>query len=99
MPLKRLKLLNTKECLWVYILRMLSDEPSHAYTLRKEIEKRFGFKPGTMTAYKVLYLLSKSGFVTKKEEGRKKIYRITEKGENALKEAADFYKNLVKRLS
>jgi len=52
-----------------------------------------------MTAYKVLYLLTASGFVTKKDEGRKKIYHITEKGEKALKEAADFYKNLVKRLS
>ncbi|MBU0898896.1 MAG: PadR family transcriptional regulator [Nanoarchaeota archaeon] len=99
MPLKRLKLLNTRECLWIYILRILKEGSSHAYTLRKEIEKRFKFKPGTMTAYKVLYLLTASGFVTKKDEGRKKIYHITEKGEKALKEAADFYKNLVKRLS
>ncbi|MFH1445313.1 MAG: PadR family transcriptional regulator [Nanoarchaeota archaeon] len=99
MPLRRLKLLNTRECLWIYILHILKDEPSHAYTLRKEIEKRFGFKPGTMTAYKVLYLLGKSGLVRKEEYGRKKIYHITEKGEKMLSEAIDFYKNLVKHLN
>ena len=99
MPLKRLKLLNTRECLWIYILRILDDNSSHAYTLRKEIEKRFGFRPGTMTAYKVLYLLGKSSYVTKEEMGRKKIYHITPKGKKALKEAIGFYKDLVKLLS
>ena len=99
MPLERLKLLNTKECLWIYILRILTDGPTHAYTLRKETEKRFGFRPGTMTAYKVLYLLGRLELVTKKEEGRKKIYHITPKGKTVLKEAVDFYKDLAKLLN
>lgn len=91
MPLKRLKKLNTTDCLWVYVLRILRDEPMHAYALRKAIHDRFGFRPGAVTAYKVLYLLKKSGLVTKKQEGRHVVYTITAKGRDNLKEASEFY--------
>lgn len=90
--LKRLVELNTKDCLWVYILRILRDKPVHAYLIRSEIEKRFGFKPGTMTAYKVLYLLSRARLVQKTQEGRKKVYRITPKGSQELAQAVKFYR-------
>ncbi len=89
--LSRLVELNTKECLWAYILRILKDKPMHAYLIRSEIEKRFGFKPGTMTAYKVLYLLSRAGLVKKSQEGRKRVYKITPKGRQELAEAVKFY--------
>jgi len=98
MPLKRLAELNTKDCLWVYILRILQDGPTHGYAIRKDIEGRFGFRPGTVTAYKVLYLLSKSGFVKKNVSGRQKVYAITPPGKKALKGARDFYKSRVKAL-
>ena len=96
MPLSRLAHLNTKECLWVYILRILQDGPRHAYVIRKDIEQRFGFKPGTVTAYKVLYLLSKSGYVKKSVSGRQKVYALTPAGRKALREAIGFYKSRVK---
>ena len=99
MPLNRLKKLNTRDCLWVYVLRILADEPMHAYNIRSEIEKRYGFKPGNVTSYKVMYLLNRSGFVSKREEGRKIIYEITEKGQKALKKAIDFYRERVRILS
>jgi DNA-binding PadR family transcriptional regulator len=98
MPLQRLAQLNTKECLWIYILRILKDGPRHAYVIRKEIEQRFGFEPGTVTAYKVLYLLSKSGYVKKTVSGRQKVYTLTPAGRKALREAIDFYKSRVKAL-
>ncbi len=91
-PLQRLESLNTKDCLWVYILRILREKPMHAYLIRSEIERRFGFRPGTMTAYKVLYLLGKSGLAEKTREGRRKIYRITPKGSLELENAVEFYK-------
>lgn len=97
--LKRLKDLNTKDCLWMYILRILHDGPVHGYVLRKEIEKRFGFKPGTVTAYRVLYYLRGRGFVRKKSEGRRKIYSITEGGERQLGMAVGFYKRQSKVLA
>ena len=98
MPLERLRFLNTKDCLWVYILRVLQDGPTHAYVVREEIDKRFGFRPGTVTAYKVLYLLSKSGYVKKTVSGRQKVYALTPAGRKALKDAIGFYKSRVKAL-
>lgn len=99
MPLARLKKLNTTECLWIYILKILESQETHAYTIRKEIKTRFGFQPGIMTAYKVLYLLERKGLVTKKQQGRKKIYSLTSQGTVALKEAAQFYTRLGKTLA
>ncbi len=97
-PLNRLKHLNTKECLWVYVLKILSERPTHPYVIRKEIQERFGFKPGTMTAYKVLYLLGRKNLVKKTKKGRKNVYKITESGKNALKKAIMFYKSRIELL-
>lgn len=97
-PFSRLLHLNTKECLWIYILRILKERPTHAYTIRREIEERFSFKPGTMTAYKVLYLLRKAGLVRKTAEGRRKVYKITPEGRKALREAIRFYRGRAKIL-
>jgi len=96
--LKRLADLNTKDCLWIYILRILLDKETHAYMLRHEIEKRFGFKPGTVTAYRVLYYLTGRRFVSKKTAGRRKIYKITPLGKMELKTAVEFYKKQIKAL-
>ena len=98
MPLQRLAELNTKDCLWIYILRVLKDGPRHAYVIRKDVEDRFGFEPGTVTAYKVLYLLSKSGYVKKTVSGRQKVYALTPAGRKAMREAIAFYKSRVKAL-
>ena len=98
MPLNRLKMLNTRECLWIYILKILTEKPMHAYALRKEIQDRFGFSPGTVTAYKVLYLLNRGGLVDKKPSGRQRVYTVTPEGRKALKGAADFYSEMARLL-
>ena len=96
--IKRLEKLNTTECLWVYVLKILSEGPSHAYVLRRQIQERFGFRPGTVTAYKVLYDLQRLGLVTKKKSGMKRIYEITDTGRQDLKKASDFYSELAVKL-
>lgn len=98
MPLKRLMRLNTKDSLWLYVIHVLKDTPMHAYVLKKEIEKKFGFGTGNMTVYKVLYLLTRGGYVAKQKKGRRVIYSVTEKGLNALEEAKEFYGKQVERL-
>lgn len=98
MPLKKLEKNNTYDCLWPYVLRILRDRPSHAYVLREEIKRRFGFKPGNVTAYFVLYLLRKKGYVEKKREGRKQVYSITKKGKDLLKKSVEFYRERAKLL-
>lgn len=97
-PIARLKESNTKENLWIYVLRILKDGPTHAYTIREEIRRRYGFRPGTMTAYKVLYGLRTRGLVTKKLEGRKKVYSMTAKGRSELDDALAFYQHMLRVL-
>lgn len=97
-PIKRLVALNTSECLWIYVLRVVSEKPVHAYALRKIIEERFGFTPGLVTAYKVLYLLESGGYVKTEPAGRITNYAITQKGKELLKSAAEFYRKQAKRI-
>ncbi len=75
------------ELLWIYLLSMLKKESSHAYVLRKEVEEKFGFLPGNVSVYVVLYKLEKHNFVKAKKEGNKTIYSITASGKTLLKEA------------
>jgi PadR family transcriptional regulator PadR len=92
MHLRRLERLNTRECLWIYVLDILRRKPMHAYAIRREIEARFGFRPGTVTAYKVLYLLKKARLVEKEKDGRRVVYSITPKGKEDLRKAIGFYR-------
>ncbi len=75
------------ELLWIYILSMLKEKPSHAYVLRKQIKKDFGFLPGNVSAYVVLYKLKNRGFVNAKKDGARTVYTITSEGKSLLKEA------------
>lgn len=99
MPMKRILKCSTVDCLWPYILRILKDKPSHAYVLREEIQRRFGFRVGRITSYKVLYSLTRKGCVRKKQEGRKIVYTITPKGEELLEQGRKFYSERAKMLS
>ncbi|UCD07347.1 MAG: helix-turn-helix transcriptional regulator [Candidatus Aenigmatarchaeota archaeon] len=98
MHLKRLEKLNTRDCLWMYVLGILNKKPTHAYVIRKEIEKKFDFRPGTVTAYRVLYRLREAGLVKKTKEDRRVVYNITPKGKQDLKKAINFYKQRIKLL-
>jgi DNA-binding PadR family transcriptional regulator len=98
MPFSKLALNNTSDCLWPYILRILRDEPMHAYVLRGEVERRFGFLPGNVTAYRVLYALKKKGYVDKTKDGMKQVYSITPKGKKLLREAVRFYRERTRML-
>ena len=75
------------ELLWIYVLSLLKKKPSHAYTLRKEIESKFGFLPGNVSAYVVLYKLQARGFVGVKQDGNRQVYSITAAGKTLLKGA------------
>lgn len=99
LPFSRLEKSNTIENLWLYILSLAQKQPIYAYRLQKEIEREFGFHPGKITPYRVLYRLEQQGFVKSKIKGRKRIYQITEKGKLELKKAKIFYKNLLALLA
>ncbi|MFH1643525.1 MAG: PadR family transcriptional regulator [Patescibacteria group bacterium] len=98
-PLLRLREHNTKGNLWIYILFLLNKENLHAWSIQDLIAKKFNFKPGRITAYRVLYRLEEEGFVKSKTKDRRRTYQITEKGRKQLEEAKDFYKEILKNLS
>ncbi len=98
LPFERLQKSNTKENLWVYILSLLKEGSIYGWEIPKLIEKKFNFKPGKITPYRVLYRLEKEGFVKSKMEERRRVYQITEKGEEELKKAKHFYQKVINTL-
>jgi len=98
LPLERLRKINTKENLWIYILSLLTEREVYGWEIPEIIEKRFNFKPGKITPYRVLYGLEKEGFVTSKMKERRKFYKITRKGEEELARAKGFYQNILEVL-
>ena len=90
MPLNRLKKQTTKGVLWIYILKLLSEENLYAYDMNRKIEERFNFKPARITVYTVLYRLMKDGYVDSKRIGNRKYYRITKKGKTLLNEGVEY---------
>jgi DNA-binding PadR family transcriptional regulator len=97
-PFLRLKKYNTKGNLWIYILMVLKEKPDHGWDFPSVIEKRFGFRPGKITPYRVLYTLELEGFVESKQIERRRVYTITKKGLEELEKVKDFYNNIVRAL-
>ncbi|MDD4662067.1 MAG: helix-turn-helix transcriptional regulator [Candidatus Pacebacteria bacterium] len=97
-PFLRLKKYNTKGNLWVYVLMVLRDKPDHGWDFPSAIEKRFGFRPGKITPYRVLYTLELEGLVESTQVERRRIYTITKKGLKELEKVKDFYNNIVRNL-
>jgi len=73
------------ELLWIFILALLKKKPSHAYAVRKLIQEEFGFLPGNVSSYVVLYKLESRGFVSTKQAENKVMYSITPGGKELLK--------------
>ncbi|MDD3170383.1 MAG: helix-turn-helix transcriptional regulator [Candidatus Paceibacterota bacterium] len=97
-PFERLQKLNTKENLWLYILVLLEKKPNHAWEILSLIEKEFGFRPGTITPYRVLYRLEDESLVKSKLRARRRVYHITLKGKEELKRVKAFYRNLLSKI-
>jgi DNA-binding PadR family transcriptional regulator len=95
----------TRENLWVYILRLLQEGPKYGYEIRAMINKRFGFKPATVTSYVILYKMANDGLVrTEKDVGEgkgkpdRKYYVITDEGKRVMKAAKEFIGKFVKNV-
>lgn len=97
-PLKRLIGSLTKENLWLYVLSILRRKKVYAYGLREEINKEFGWKPGLITSYIVLYKLEMERLISSEFEGRRKYYKITEDGEKLLEKAKEYIKEVESKL-
>ena len=103
MAMARLKKKTTAEMIWPYFLKLLKERPMYGYELQQETQRRFGWKPATVTSYIVLYRLQRKGYVTRKwkeQRGKpaRKYYKITKKGEHLLDEGAKYLKELSSKL-
>ena len=94
----RLKRKLSVEVLWIYLLSILKDKPLHAYALRKSVSQRFGFLPGNVSAYVVLYNLESRGFVSTKKDSNRVVYTITDKGSALLDAAEKELRDTIKKL-
>lgn len=96
LPFERFKKTNTKDNLWIYILLLLKERGLYGWEIPKLVKEKFDFLPGKITPYRVLYRLEKDGFVKSELKERKRIYKITKRGEEELKKAENFLKNLLR---
>ena len=96
--MKRLQTKTGIEVLWVYLLSLLKKKPSHAYVLRRQIDEKFGFLPGNVSVYVILYKLESRGFVKAKADNTKKVYSITPKGRKLLQAAKKEWKSRLELL-
>jgi len=97
-PEKRLARSLTTENMWLYVLSLLRKRERYAYALREEIASEFGWKPGLILSYIVLYKLEREGLIASKQIGRRKYYAITEKGRASLSRAKRSLCTLAKSL-
>ena len=70
------------------ILHLLQEKPSYGYELIKAIEERLsgGYAPSPGVVYPTLTLLEEEGNATvSTSEGNKKLYTVTEQGQQYLK--------------
>ena len=98
-PIKRLAHSLTYGNLWLYILSLIKKRKKmYGYSLDKEIEKSFGFKPNMIMLYVVLYKLEDEKLIKAEFEQRRKYYMLTKKGEMTLGYGKGYLNDLGKRL-
>ncbi len=97
--LRRLRRKLTEENLWLYVIHVLKEKPMYAYEVKVSIERKFGFKPRTVTVYAVLYRMVREGLLKVDTKNGTKVYMPTEKGIEAFKLGLEFIENTLRRLS
>jgi DNA-binding PadR family transcriptional regulator len=98
-PSERLEEKLTVGNLWLYLLSLLAARPRYAYELRDQVEKTYGFRPGEVTAYRVLYSLELAGFVKSAGEGKRVYYSVTKAGKGELARGRKILKSTLGRLT
>ncbi|MFH1447314.1 MAG: PadR family transcriptional regulator [Candidatus Micrarchaeota archaeon] len=94
----RLRKSLTRGNIWLYVLSILKREKTYAYALTTQIENEFGWAPGLIMGYIVLYKLEGEGLITSRYEGRRKYYEITKDGKDALKLGKGVLKDIANSL-
>jgi PadR family transcriptional regulator PadR len=87
-PQKEVQVKLMKGLLDLIVLQFLSSQPMHGYQIITKIRKSFGVYFGPSTIYPLLASLEKKGYVSSqwnmKTERPRKIYELTNEGNNLL---------------
>jgi DNA-binding PadR family transcriptional regulator len=68
------------------VLAILEEGPRHGYDIMTAIEAKRGYRPSPGSIYPALQMLDDGDFVTSRETDGKRIYAITDKGRDMLRE-------------
>lgn len=81
------------------LLKALDEKSMHGYEIMKVLGEEFGgfYQPSTGAIYPMLQTLQEQGYVTGEEKEGKKVYSITPKGKELLKESEDRFKVIVEK--
>jgi len=88
----------------ILIMTELKNSPMSGYDVISFIHKKFRLLISSGTVYSLLYSLERDGYIEGKSNNRKRVYALTEKGEEtiqAIQEASDqiqtFMSNLFRK--
>jgi DNA-binding PadR family transcriptional regulator len=70
-----------KNFLDIFVLTELRDNPLSGYDLVGFVHEKFNILMSSGTIYGLLYSLEREGLIEVDSNGRKRVYRLTEKGE------------------
>lgn len=75
------------------ILRQLLEKPMHGYEIISKLEEKSQgmWRPSAGAIYPNLQMLEEQGLVTAKDEGGKKIYSLTDKGQELAQKAQESF--------
>jgi DNA-binding PadR family transcriptional regulator len=71
------------------ILEILTESPRHGYDIMLEIERQRGRRPSPGSIYPALQMLEDGDFVRGQERDGKRVFTLTDKGRELLKERPD----------
>ena len=91
-----------KGLLDLIVLQFISDQPMHGYQVISKIRRSFGVYFGPSTIYPLLSNLEKEGYVSSEwnmdSERPRKVYNLTNQGQNRLNYTEDSLKIICKKL-
>ena len=70
----------------LYILEVLKEKPMSGYDFLSLIHKKFDILLSSGTVYSLLYSMERKGLIKGIPNERKRIYTLTEKGKQSLKD-------------
>ena len=99
---EKLRKKTLKSFMDILILAELKKDPMSGYDIISFIHKRFGILMSSGTVYSLLYSMERNGLIKGIWNQRKRVYMLTEKGEqntkvitNANEEIQNFLRNML----